>query len=385
MIAARSSWRSPFLRAPVVLIALAAAVPAGAALGQSPAPSLDAQVPPPAWRMEWPDTAFEFARVDFAEIVSGGVPKDGIPAIDAPVFHDALSERGLNPDEPVITLVHDGRARAYPLRYLMWHEIVNDTLGDLEVAVTYCPLCDSGVAFRRRLVDGPGEALTFGVTGLLRKSDLIMYDRQTESWWQQFTGDAIVGSHAAADGTRLVPVPITTESWQAFLDRAGTVGEMDVLTADPRFLRPYGMNPYLRYDSSDKPLLHSDPVDFAALAEIGVKPLDHVAVLRDDGWEASHAWPLAWTPPRSGEPVRISVEGTALSIRRHDRYRSVLDTQRIGDGRIIDTVEFTGDDGRTVRHHLGFAFAFCALEPAGVWHFPDGRRKVACGSKVAGN
>ena len=128
--------------------------------------------------------------VSLAEIRSV-IPRDAIPAIDEPRFLglDEASE-WLAPEAPVIAFERNGDARAYPLEILTWHEIVNDVVGGEPVIVTYCPLCNSAIAFSR-LVDG--EERTFGVSGSLRRSDLIMYDRETETLWQQLTGEAIVG------------------------------------------------------------------------------------------------------------------------------------------------------------------------------------------------
>ena len=143
-----------------------------------------------AWRGEWPRTDFTQHTVLFEEIESGGPPKDGIPAIDRPRFvSQKEAARWLDAREPVIVFEHRGEARAYPLQILMFHEIVNDTVGSTPVAVTFCPLCNASIVFDRRL---DGAVLDFGTTGKLRKSDLVMYDRQTESWWQQFTGKGIV-------------------------------------------------------------------------------------------------------------------------------------------------------------------------------------------------
>ena len=148
--------------------------------------------------------------VDFSEIFSGGPPKDGIPAIDTPVFEqvNAAGSNAPAATEPVMSLTIAGDARAYPLRILIWHEIVNDTVGGTPVSITFCPLCNSGVVFDRRVA---GEVTTFGTTGKLRNSDLVMYDRATESWWQQFEGRAIVGVRA---GTELKRLPARLESMQ---------------------------------------------------------------------------------------------------------------------------------------------------------------------------
>ena len=145
-------------------------------------------------------TDFSKALVPSDEIVSGGPPPDGIPAIDRPNFvTSAEANAWLKPKEPVVALEISGEARAYPLQILMWHEIVNDTVGGRPVAVTYCPLCNSGLVFDR--VVG-GVTLDFGTSGKLYKSDLVMYDRQSHSLWAQMEGRAIVGERA---GTRLAP------------------------------------------------------------------------------------------------------------------------------------------------------------------------------------
>lgn len=149
---------------------------------------------------QWPQTDFTRSLIDLDEVISGGPPKDGIPALTDPAFMVAAKESRLDPREPVLTYAPEGQtARAYPIRYLMWHEIVNDTVAGTPIAVTFCPLCNSGMIFDRRLA---GQTLTFGVSGLLRHSDMVMYDRQSQSWWQQAVGKGIVGRHA---GARLAP------------------------------------------------------------------------------------------------------------------------------------------------------------------------------------
>ena len=130
--------------------------------------------------------------IDLAELKSGGPPKDGIPAVDRPKFvMPAQASAWLSPKEPVMVVEHAGEARAYPLQILMWHELVNDQIGDLPLLVSYCPLCNSALVFDRRV---DGKVYDFGVSGMLRNSDMVMYDRQTDSLWQQIGGDAIVGT-----------------------------------------------------------------------------------------------------------------------------------------------------------------------------------------------
>ena len=172
---------------------------------------------PLIWKMQWPKTDFTQKSVDLNEIRSGGPGKDGIPAIDNPQFlplKKIIEDKYYGAQEPVISLVLNGDARAYPLQILLWHEIVNDVVGGVPVTVTYCPLCNSAIVFDRRVA---GRVLDFGVSGNLRKSDMIMYDRQTESWWQQFLGEGIVGQMT---GTKLKMLPARVEAFGRFAARA---------------------------------------------------------------------------------------------------------------------------------------------------------------------
>ena len=202
---------------------IAQAVLAFAALSPSVA-----QVPAD-WRSEWPHTDFSARTIDLSTIRSGGPPRDGIPSIDAPRIVPVQSADHVGAEEPVISLSVNGAARAYPIAILMWHEIVNDTLGGTPLAVTYCPLCNAALVFDRTLSN---RVLEFGTTGKLRHSDLVMYDRQTESWWQQFTGKAIVGD---LTGAELLTVPSRVEPFSAFVARhpEGTVLARRKMPADP--------------------------------------------------------------------------------------------------------------------------------------------------------
>ena len=160
----------------------AATVPAAA-------PTLLANEPPPAGAESEFETDFSKHTVPYSEILSGGPPKDGIPAIDSPK-HVSVSEADewLEPVEPVVLVRVGDVARAYPIQILMWHEIVNDSLGGKPLMVSFCPLCNTAIAFEREF---DGQIFDFGTTGRLRYSNLIMYDRQTETWWQQATGKEI--------------------------------------------------------------------------------------------------------------------------------------------------------------------------------------------------
>ena len=179
--------------------------------------------------------------VNLAEI-RAVIPPDAIPAIDEPRFL-SLEEASdwLSAESPVIAFERNGDARAYPLEILTWHEIVNDVVGGEPVIVTYCPLCNSAIAFSR-LVDG--EERTFGVSGSLRRSDLIMYDRETETLWQQLTGEAIVGQHT---GTVLEFLPAQLVSFEEF---RAAFEDGAVLSRETGHARSYGENPYPLYDST---------------------------------------------------------------------------------------------------------------------------------------
>jgi len=213
-----------------------------------------ARVSPMLIEAQWGDTDFSKSSINLDEIRSGGPPKDGIPAIDRPEFVSTAAASGwLDAREPVIAVDIEGQARAYPLQILMYHEIVNDEVGGLPISVTFCPLCNASIVFDRRVA---GRVLDFGTTGLLRKSDLVMYDRQTESWWQQFSGKGIVGEFT---GTELVRVDAQIVAFEEF-STAHPDGE--VLSRDTGYSRNYGRNPYRGYDQvGSNPFLFDDPTD----------------------------------------------------------------------------------------------------------------------------
>ena len=301
---------------------------------------------PEFWVHEWPNTDFDKTSVEsWVEILSGGPSKDGIPALDDPAFIAVADENRLSGREPVIALEIDGETpRAYPIRYLTWHEIVNDTVGDIPVAVTFCPLCNSGITFDRRTDAG---VLSFGVSGKLRHSDMIMYDRQTESWWQQAVGEAIVGD---LTGTELQSLPSWMESWEVFAAR-----NPDGLVMDqPDFRRNYGANPYVRYDSSFRPFLYSGempPHDIPALARV-------VRV-------GDRAWPLT----RLAELGEVAEAGVILTWGAGQA--SALDAGSIGEGKEVGNVRVRDARGADLPHDVIFAFAFHAFWPDGKWMLGD--------------
>jgi hypothetical protein len=199
------------------------------------------------------------------------IPADGIPAIDDPRFIEPSEAGWLGDLEPVIAVELDGEARAYPLQIMTWHEIVNDTIDGAPIVVTFCPLCNTAIAFERPTIDG--EVTTFGTSGKLINSNLLMYDRATESLWPQVTGVALTGP---MKGEALTRLPAQIVSWRDFQD---AFPNGVVLGRDTGFDRRYGDNPYPGYDDVDSaPFLYSGEVDgrLAAVERIiGVSHAGH--------------------------------------------------------------------------------------------------------------
>jgi hypothetical protein len=275
----------------------------------------DAEQAPGFSKADW-KTDFSKHSVSLAEISSGGPPRDGIPPIDHPKVETiAQADAWLKPQEPVIALSPGSEARAYPLQILIWHEIVNDDVAGRLVTVTFCPLCNTAIAFDRQLA---GRVLDFGTTGNLRDSDLVMWDRQTESWWQQFTGEAIVGG---LTGRRLATLPATIVSWQEFRQRfpRGTV-----LSRDTGFQRDYGHNPYVGYDRADQA-----PFLFRGKLDGRLSPMERVLAVTIGTGDV--AYPFT-TLQRRGV-VADTVGGTAVVVFYQPGTTSALDGADIATSR----------------------------------------------------
>ena len=321
-------------------LALRVAVTAACAALLSLALATVALANPDFWAQEGWKTDFSKMSIDPDEVLSGGPPKDGIPSIDDPTFQPVSAEAELVDREPVIGLEIDGDARAYPLRILTWHEIVNDTVGGRPVIVTYCPLCNAALVFDRTL---DGVAVEFGTTGKLRNSDLIMYDRAGETWWQQFTGEAIAGEKL---GQTLTLLPSRLESWGEFKARHP---EGRVLTPPQPARRDYGRNPYTGYDSAYKPFLYRGdlPPD--------IKPMERVVVVRDEAGD-----PEVVTLNLVREEGTLDVGGTTLTW--SEGQASALDTTDIREGRDVGTV-VARRGGEDVPYDVTFAFVAHAFHP----------------------
>jgi hypothetical protein len=301
---------------------------------------------PSQWRAEGWKTDFTKSSVQFGEILSGGPPRDGIPSIDAPIFKPASQIADLGPKEPVIRLEINGDRRAYPLRILTWHEIVNDEVGGVPVAVTYCPLCNASIVFERKV---DGKLLDFGTTGKLRKSDLVMYDRQTESWWQQFTGEAILGS---LQGAELTMLPVRVISFGEFKKNNP---EAKVLVPNNPNFRPYGRNPYVNYDSRSAPY----PLFTGDLPD-NVSPMARVVVVQDGDKKTA----VTLSKLRLDGPITLG----DLTLSWKKGVNSALDDDQIAQSRDVGSVSVTkkvAGKPQDVVHDVTFAFVYYAFHPEG--------------------
>ena len=269
------------------------------------------------WNTDW-----SLRSIEWDEVRSGGPPRDGIPSIDNPTFVNfGDADLWLEEVEPVVSLEVNGEARAYPLQILTWHEIVNDTIGNVPVVVTFCPLCNSAVVFDRRI---EGDMYEFGVSGLLRNSDLIMYDRTTESLWQQFTGEGIVGTHT---GDQLDFLPSQLISYANFKD---AYPDGQVLSRSTGFSRNYGQNPYAGYDTTPgRPFLFSGELDER------LAPVDRVVTVRLEPEQVDIAYPLATLAemgvvndePVAGRPIAVfHLPGTTSAL----GAASIADAEDVG-------------------------------------------------------
>ncbi|MEX0942810.1 MAG: DUF3179 domain-containing protein [Pseudomonadales bacterium] len=172
------------------------------------------------------------------EIVSGGPPRDGIPAINQPKFVPASAASFMDAGDRVLGVIIDDVARAYPVKILDWHEVVNDQIGSQYFVVTYCPLCGSGMVFATNAAE---TRLLFGVSGLLYDSDVLLFDRNTESLWSQLMGKAVSGQ---LKGIELPQLPALHTTWADWRQR---YPDAEVLSTDTGFRRNYSRSPYINY------------------------------------------------------------------------------------------------------------------------------------------
>ena len=267
-------------------------------------------------RFTW-RTDFSKHSVDYNDVLVAQI-RDGIPAIDEPVFLPVdPAPFWLGDLEPVISFEINGDARAYPLQILTWHEIVNDTVGGVPVVVTFCPLCNTALVFERTV---NGTVMDFGTSGMLRFSDLVMYDRQTETWWQQIGGEGIAGE---LTGVRLTQIAASIISWQDF--KTGFPNGQ-VLSRETGFTRNYGRNPYTGYDS-----INSSPFLFVGPEDDRLRPMERVATVEINGEAAAYPFLVLEDHP----VVNDTVGGTPIVVFFSLGTTSALDRDLIASSRDI--------------------------------------------------
>ena len=289
--------------------------------GSPPTPrvTLDHEERPPSGASSEFSTDFSIHSVPYSEILSGGPPKDGIPAIDNPQFVSVTdADEWLVDREPVILFQLGEEARTYPLQILIWHEIVNDVVDGTPVVVTFCPLCNTAIAFARQV---NGQTLDFGTTGRLRYSNLVMYDRQTQSWWQHATGEAIAG---VSTGQRLQPLPANIIGWGEF-KQAYPQGK--VLSRETGFVRSYGRNPYAGYDDID-----NSPFPYRGPETPGqLPPMARVLTLDLNGEAVAYPYEVL----AQVGAVNDTVGGEAVVIVWQPGTASALDSGTLAEGRAV--------------------------------------------------
>ncbi len=283
-----------------------------------PTPTLLPKEDPPFGAEREFKTDFAKHSVSYAEILSGGPPKDGIPSIDAPQFQSTReADEWLADREPVVFVRVNDDARAYPIQILMWHEIVNDTVGGEPLMISFCPLCNTAIAFKRTFED---QVFDFGTTGRLRYSNLIMYDRQTETWWQQATGEAIAGEHT---GAQLEFYPASMISWADFKSQHP---DGKVLSRDTGYSRNYGRNPYLGYDDIDQ-----TPFLFDGTTPDQLPPMARVLTVDLNGEAVAYPYEVL----SELNVINDVVGGNAVVIVWTEGTASALDTSSIPEGREV--------------------------------------------------
>ncbi len=266
-------------------------------------------------------------------ILHGGPPRDGIPAIDHPQFLNANDAGFLHPDDRILGVVVEGVAKAYPIRILNWHEIVNDRSGSTPFAVTFCPLCGTGVVFLAK--DEKGQRMSFGVSGLLFNSDVLLYDRTTESLWSQIMGKAISGPHK---GTNLKKIPVAHTSWKAWKLRHP---ETLVLSGKTGISRDYDRDPYLGYEQSGNlffPVTSKAPPDY--------HPKERIIGLEVEG--VFKAYPFVELEKSGQNKIRDRVNGKNITV--------IWDSEN-------SAAHVEDEQGRQIPTITAFWFAWYAFHP----------------------
>ena len=308
---------------------------------------------------EWPDTDFTKSSIHPDEILYQALPKDAIPSIDSPVFKSINEIGWIQPGEPIIVVQYANTAKAYPLQIMIHHEIVNDNINGKPIAVTFCPLCNASIVYERTI---QGEVLDFGVSGSLRKSDLIMYDRQSQSWWQQFTGVGIVGKY---DKVKLNTVASQVIAYRDFVK---SYPQGKVLSRETGYNKQYGENPFRGYDDIDEsPFLFFDAKDKRLPAMERV-----LAVSIGD---KHRVYPLSHL--RKQKIINDNFAGMSVVVFSKHGMLSAVDKQWIEDSRTIPAavaynrrynnrlLSFTMDNGRIRDRQTNSSWNILGLATAG--------------------
>ncbi len=286
--------------------------------------SIDVRAGGPSALDDMFDDSFPEPLIDPGAVRSGGPPPDGIPPIDAPVFISvADADEWLSDTEPVLLVDVEGDVRAYPVQILMWHEIVNDVVGGVPLAVTYCPLCNSAIAFNRTVED---SVTTFGTSGRLFNANLVMYDRATETLWNQLDGRAVIGQRT---GQVLEQLPSPMISWANVKE---SHPDAQVLDRDSTgFSRAYGSNPYTGLDNPDgNPFLFNGEVDVRA------KAMQRIVAI-ENGEDAA-AWTLDAVSGAAATTTVGEFAGQPLAIFWEPGQASALENERTDNGRDVGNV-----------------------------------------------
>lgn len=290
---------------------------------------------------EWPKTNLNQSTLDSYHLASLDKPKDGIKSIDKPLFANISEIKNIESTEPVITIESGNEAKTYPLRIMIWHEVVNDDFSGKNIAVTYSPLSNTSIIYDR----GENE---FGITGQTYKSNSILYDRKTQSWWQQYSGEAIAGEQK---GSKLTVVTSRLESFASYKKR---FPEGKILLPPVNSTLPYGTNPYIAYDTSF-PFFYKGKYN-------GQLPAMTYMIVAD-----GQAWPL---PP-------VMIRGYAVTgdivIKWTPGQNSALSSGEISLGNDVGNiiVQKRSDNGtfHDIPYVLTFAFIYQAFNPDGVINF----------------
>lgn len=279
------------------------------------------------------------AAVPLSEIHRGGPPRDGIPALTDPEFLQAGDAPWLRDEDRVLGVYRNGIAKAYPLGIMNYHEVVNDVFAEEPIAVTYCPLCFSGIAFQAQERDG--ARLLLGVSGLLYNSDVLLYDRRTESLWSQIAARAISGPRR---GETLEAIPIANTTWAAWREEHP---ESLVLSRNTAYSRNYDRDPYAEY-VEDEALMF--PVRFRMHGKHPKTPVLGVRV-----GELARAYPFSAFPETGRHRIEDELGGESLAI--------LIDADA-QSGRVLDA------QGEEIPSLIAFWFAWFAFHPETDWYEP---------------